>query len=144
MPTRGSDKAAGHDLYANEGTEIPAREQAVIGTGIAIGLPYDTYGRIAPRTGLAVKYRLMTNAGVIDGDYRGEIKVVLVNQGNQPYRVERGDRIAQLIIEKINNEELQEVANLEDTKRGTQVFGSSNTEAQSGMAQKGNCQSAKP
>ena len=116
VPTRGSDKAAGHDLYANEGTEIPTRGQAVIGTGIAIGLPYDAYGRIAPRSGLAVKHRLMTNAGVIDADYRGEIKVVLVNQGNQPYRVEKGDRIAQLIIERINNEELQEVANLDDTK----------------------------
>ena len=116
MPIRGSDKAAGHNQYQNEGTEIPAREQAVIGTGIAIGLPYDTYGRIAPGTGLAVKHRLTTNAGVIDADYRGEIKVVLVNQGNQPYQVEKGDRIAQFIIEKINNEELQEVANLDDTK----------------------------
>ena len=94
VPTRGSDRAAGHDLYANEGTEIPAGEQAVIGTGIAIGLPYDTDGRIAQRSGSAVKHRLMTNAGVIDADYRGEIKVVLVNQGNQPYRVEKGDRIA--------------------------------------------------
>ena len=111
VPTKGSEKAAGHDLYANEGIEIPAREQAVVGTGIAIGLPHDTYGRIAPRSGLAVKYKLTTNAGVIDADYTGEVKVVLVNQGNQPYKVEQGDRIAQLIIEKINNEELQEVAN---------------------------------
>ena len=94
MPTKGTDKAAGHDLYANEGTEIPAREQAVIGTGIAIGLPHDTYGRIAPRSGLAVKHRLTKNAGVSDADYTGEVKVVLVNQGNQPYRVEKGDRIA--------------------------------------------------
>ena len=130
VPNRGSDKAAGHDLYANEGTEIPAREQAVIGTGIAIGLPYNTYRRIAPRSGLAVKHRLMTNAGVIDADYRGEIKVVLVNQGNQPYRVEKGDRIAQLIIEKINNKELQEVTELDDTERNTKGFGSSNNKAQ--------------
>ena len=79
VPTRGSDKAAGHDLYANEGTKIPAREQAVIGTGIAIGLPYDTYGRIAPQSRLAVRHRLTTNAGVIDADYTGEVKVVLVN-----------------------------------------------------------------
>ena len=80
MPTKGSDKAAGHHQYANEGTEIPARDQAVVGTGIAIGLPHDTYGRIALRSGLAVKYRLTTNAGVIDADYTGEVKVVLVNQ----------------------------------------------------------------
>ena len=94
VPTRGSDKAAGPDLYATEGKEIPAREQAVIGTGIVIGLPNDTYGRIAQRSRLAVKHKLMTNAGVVDTDYRGEVKVVLVNQGNQPYRVEKGDQIA--------------------------------------------------
>ena len=85
VPTKGSGRAAGHDLYASEGTEIPAREQAVIGTGMAIGRPRDTYGRIAPRSGLAVKHRLTTKAGVIDADYTEEVKVVLVNQGNQPY-----------------------------------------------------------
>ena len=127
MPTKGSDKAAGHDLYTNEGTEIPAREQAVVGTGIAIGLPHDTYRRIAPRSGLAVKHRLTTNAGVIDADYMGEVKVVLVTQGSQPYRVEKGDRIAQLIIEKINNQRLQEVVELDNTKRGSQGFGRSTT-----------------
>ena len=105
VPTKGSAKAAGQDLYASEGTEIPAGGQVMVGTGIAIQLPHDTYGRIAPRSGLAVKHRLATNAGVIDSDYRGEVKVVLVNQGNQPYRGEQGDQIAQLIIEKINNEE---------------------------------------
>jgi len=68
--------------------------------GIAMGLPYNTYGRIAPRSSLAVKHRLMTNAGVIDSDYRGEVKVVLANLGDQPCRVEKGDGIAQLIIEK--------------------------------------------
>ena len=79
MPNRGSKRAAGHDLYANEGTEIPAGGQVMIGTGIAIQLPHNTYGHIVPRSGLAVKHRLTTNAGVIDADYRGEIKVVLVN-----------------------------------------------------------------
>ena len=106
VPTKGSVKAVGHDLYANEGTEFPAGEQAVVGTRIAIALPHDTYGGIAPRSGLAVKHRLTTNAGVIDADYTGEVKVVLVNQGNQPYQVEKRDRIAPLIIEKINNQEL--------------------------------------
>jgi len=69
----------------------------------------------------------MTNAGVIDSDYRGEVKVVLTNLGDQPYRVEKGDRIAQLIIEKIDNRELQEITHLEDTKRGKQGFRSSDT-----------------
>ena len=114
VPTQGSVKAAGHDLYANEGTEIPAGRQVIVGTGIAIQLPHNTYGHIAPGSGLAGKDRLATNAGVIGADYRGEVKVVLVNQGNHPYQVERGDRIAQLINDKINNEELQEVAELDD------------------------------
>ena len=127
VPMKGTARAAGHDLYANEGTDVPARGQAIIGTGIAIGLPHDTYGRIAPRSGLAVKHRLTTNAGVIDSDYRGEVKVVLANLGDQPYRVEKGDRIAQLIIEKIDNRELQEVTQLDDTERGDQGFRSSDT-----------------
>jgi len=100
VPKKGSARAAGHDLYANEGTNVPAREQAIVGTGIAIGLPHNTYGRIAPRSSLGVKHRLMTNAGVIDSDYRGEVKVVLANLGDQPYQVKKVDRIAQLIIEK--------------------------------------------
>jgi len=124
---QGTARAAGHDLYANEGTDVPARGQAIVGTGIAIGLPHNTYGRIAPRSSLAVKHRLTTHAGVIDSDYRGEVKVVLANLGDQPYRVEKGDRIAQLIIEQINNRELQEVTQLDDTERGDQGFGSSNT-----------------
>jgi len=82
---KGTARAAGHDLYAIEGTDVPARGQAIVGTGIAIGLPHNTYGRIASRSSLAVKHRLTTNAGVIDSDYRGEVKVVLANLGDQPY-----------------------------------------------------------
>ena len=117
MPTKGLAKAVGHDLYAREGTEIPAGEQVLVGTGVALQLPHNTYGRIARRSRLAVKHRLATNAGVIDSDYRGEVKVVQVNQGNESYQVGQEDRIAQLIIEKINNEELQEVAELDDAIR---------------------------
>jgi len=124
---KGSARAAGHDLYANEGTDVPARGEAMIGMGIAIGLPHNTYERIAPRGSLAVKHRLMTNAGVIDSNYTGEVNVVLANLGDQPYRVEKGDRIAQLIIEKFDNRELQEVTQLDDTERGDQRFGSLDT-----------------
>jgi len=91
VPKMGSARAAGHDLYENAGTDVPARGQAIVGTGIAIGLPHNTYGRSAPRSSLAVKHRLKTNAGVIDSDYRGQVKVVLANLGDQPYRVEKGD-----------------------------------------------------
>ena len=99
MPKNGSARAAGDNRYANDGTEVAAREQAIVGTGIAIGLRRNTYGRIAPRSSLAVKQRLMTNAGVIGSDSRGEVKVILANLGDRAYRVEKGDRIAQLIIE---------------------------------------------
>ena len=84
VPMKGTATAAGHELYANEGTDIPTRGQVVVGTGIAIGLSHNTYGRIAPRSSRAVKHRLMTNAGGIDSDYRGEVKVVLANLEDQP------------------------------------------------------------
>jgi len=109
VPTEGSAEAAGHALYANVETAVPAREQTIVGTGIAIGLPDTTYGRIAPRSGLAVKYRPMRNGVGIDSDYRGEVKVVLANLGDKPYRVEKGEQIAQLIIAKIDIQELLEV-----------------------------------
>jgi len=127
VPMKGSARAAGHDLYAIEETDVPARGQAIVGTGIAIGLPHNTYRRIAPRSTRVVKHRLTTNAGVIDSDYREEVKVVLANLGDQPYPVEKGDWTIQLIIEKIDNRELQEVTQLDDTTRGDQGFGSSNT-----------------
>jgi len=127
VPMQGTARAAGHDLYANEGTDFPARGPSIVGTGIAIELPHKTYGRIAPRSSLAVKHQLTTNAGVMDSNYRGEVKVVIANLGDQPYRVEKGDQIAQLIIEKIDNRELQEVTQLDDTERGEQGFGSSST-----------------
>jgi len=127
VPTTACTKVAGHDLYASKGTNIPARGQAIVGTGIAIGLPHNSYGPIALRSSLAVKHRLMTNAGVIDFDYRGEVKVVLANLGEQPYRGEKGDRIAQVIMEKIDNRKLQEVTQLDDSERGYQGFGSSDT-----------------
>jgi len=85
MPTRGSGRAAGHDLYANEGTKVPARGQAIIGTGIAIGVSHNTCGRIAPRSSPAEKYQLMPNARMIDTDCRGEVKVLLANLVDQLY-----------------------------------------------------------
>jgi len=127
VPMKRTARVASHDLYANEATNVPARGQAIVGTGIANGLPHNTYGRIAPRSSLAVKHRLTTNAGVIDSDSRGEVKVVLANRGDQPYRVEKGYQIAQRIIEQIDNRELQEVTQFDDTERGDQGFGSSNT-----------------
>ena len=123
--TKGSSQAGGHDLYAQETKIIPAKGQEIIGTGVAIGLPWGTYGRIAPRSGLTVKQYLTVNAGVIDANYTGEVKVVLVNLGTASYKVHEGDKIAQLIVEKIISDKAILVPDLEATTRGTKGFGSS-------------------
>jgi len=87
LPTRASAKAAGHDLYTNEERTIPARGQEVVATGIAITPPKGTYGRILPRSGIAVKHQIAVNAGMMDSDYNGEIKVVLANMSDQDYLI---------------------------------------------------------
>jgi len=91
LPTRGSAKAAGHDLYANRERTIPARGQDVVPTGISITPLKGTYGRIARRSGMAVKHQIAVNAGVIDSDYTREIKVVLANMSDQDYQIQNGD-----------------------------------------------------
>jgi len=106
IPTRGSAQAAGHDQYANKSKTITARGHEVVRTGISITPPQGTCSRIAPRTGMAVKHQIAVNAGVIDSDYTGETKVVLVNMGNQDYQVKNGDLIAQLITEKSSRKRL--------------------------------------
>ena len=85
IPIKGSTKAAGHDLFSTEDIVIPTRGQAIVGTGVSIGLPEGTYGRIAPRSGLAVRHGINIGAGVIDADYTGELKVLLLNQGATNY-----------------------------------------------------------
>ena len=82
MPTKGSRMAAGHDLYAMDNIYIPVREQVLVETGLAIGLPKGTYARIAPRSELASKKKISFGGGVIDADYTGKVKVILINQGN--------------------------------------------------------------
>jgi dUTP pyrophosphatase len=123
-PTKSTWGAAGFDLYADEATSIPAHGRSLVSTGIAIALPKGTYGRIAPRSGLAVKYSIDTGAGVIDEDYRGEIKILLVNHSDTALAVKPGERIAQLIIERISLAPMIEVETLTETKRGESGFGS--------------------
>jgi dUTP pyrophosphatase len=79
---------------------VPKRGQALISTGLAFAIPTGNYGRVAPRSGLAVKNSINVGAGVIDSDYRGEVKVLLFNHGDADFEISEGDRIAQLIIEK--------------------------------------------
>jgi dUTP pyrophosphatase len=125
LPTRGSELSAGLDLYCCEDIEVAPLKQSIISTGIAIQMDYDdAYARIAPRSGLAAKNGLIVNAGVIDKDYTGEIKVVVYNTNYMSHYFKTGDRIAQLIVEKIYYPEVTQVSELNVTGRGANGFGS--------------------
>ncbi|NWY69280.1 DUT protein, partial [Erithacus rubecula] len=123
-PSRGSARSAGYDLYSAYDCVIPPMEKAVVKTDIQIALPSGCYGRVAPRSGLAAKHFIDVGAGVIDEDYRGNVGVVLFNFGKETFEVKKGDRIAQLICERIYYPELEEVEALDDTERGKGGFGS--------------------
>ncbi|KAF4555983.1 Deoxyuridine 5'-triphosphate nucleotidohydrolase [Elsinoe fawcettii] len=123
-PTRGSAFAAGYDLYASRAATIPSRGRTLVDTDIAIAVPEGTYGRVAPRSGLAVKHGIDTGAGVIDADYRGPVKVLLFNLSEEAFEVNEGDRIAQLIVEKIYTPEVAVVEKLSESVRGAGGFGS--------------------
>ncbi|KAI8979560.1 dUTPase-like protein [Mycotypha africana] len=124
LPTRGSAAAAGYDLYCAHDITIPAKGKTIVATDISLAIPMGHYGRVAPRSGLASKHHLDTGAGVIDADYRGPLGVLLFNFSDIDYQVKRGDRIAQLIIEKISTPEVVEVESLEESERGHGGFGS--------------------
>mgnify|MGYP000963340248 CR=1 FL=1 len=109
IPTKGSEHAAGYDLYSIEQIIIPPNSKALVSTGISMAIPVGNYGRVAPRSGLACKNFIDVGAGVVDADYRGEVKVLLFNFAKEEFKVSVGDRIAQLIIEKYTRTEIEEV-----------------------------------
>lgn len=125
LPTRGSEEAAGLDLYSAETKTIPPFGKALIRTEISIDIPWGHYARVAPRSGLAYKHHIDVGAGVIDSDYRGPIGVVLFNHSpDTEFVVNIGDRIAQLVLEQISIPTVVEVDDLTETKRGSGGFGS--------------------
>jgi dUTP pyrophosphatase len=124
LPTRGSRFAAGLDLYSVEGLTIRAGERAVVRTGLSVAIPVGFYGRVAPRSGLAIEHGLDVLAGVIDSDYRGELRCAIINLGREPVSIEVGQRVAQLIIETIATPEPAWADELEETARGAGGFGS--------------------
>ncbi|KAG4200183.1 hypothetical protein ERO13_A05G194800v2 [Gossypium hirsutum] len=124
LPSRGSPLAAGYDLSSATDTKVPARGKALIPTDLSIAIPEGTYGRVAPRSGLAWKHSIDVGAGVIDADYRGPLGVILFNHSDVDFEVKVGDRIAQLIIEKIMTPDVLEVDDLDSTSRGAGGFGS--------------------
>lgn len=124
-PTKGSEKAAGYDLYSAYDYIVPPQDKLLVKTDLQIALPDGCYGRVAPRSGLAVKKFIDVGAGVIDQDYRGNVGVVLFNFAKEEFVVKKGDRVAQLVLERIFLPELEESkVDLEETNRGSGGFGS--------------------
>ena len=123
-PSKGSEAAAGYDLYSIHEAVIPPQGITLVDTGISMRFPSNTYGRIASRSGLTIKNHIETKAGVIDPDYMGTIKIVLFNFGTNEFTVKKGERIAQLILENFTSVQLSEQTILPKTKRGTAGFGS--------------------
>ncbi|MDQ1558966.1 MAG: dUTP pyrophosphatase [Pyrinomonadaceae bacterium] len=125
LPTRGSEHAAGLDLYALEDVTLEAGGgRAMVRTGLSVAIPRGFYGRVAPRSGLAVKHGLDVLAGVIDSDYRGELLCALVNHGRESLTLEAGQRVAQLIVEAIITPAPAWADALDETARGAGGFGS--------------------
>lgn len=131
MPFKAHPGDAGFDLFASENALIPPNSRALVSTGISIVLPtceilgHNYYVRIAPRSGLAVKSGIDVFAGVIDSSYRGEIKLCLFNSSTEPFSVNVGDRIAQMIPTLFLDSNLEQIDDLDKTSRGDGAFGSS-------------------
>jgi len=128
VPSKGSAQSAGFDLSSAQKLVIEPRCRMLVKTGLAIAIPSGCYGRIAPRSGLALKSGIDVLAGVIDTDYRGDVGVILVNLGTSAFEINVGDRIAQLILERIETnasvEEVPSPTDLGTTWRGAGGFGS--------------------
>ena len=127
-PAYATEKSAGMDLKANlnEPVTLGPLQRAMIPTGLFIALPDGTEAQVRPRSGLAARYGIsvLNSPGTIDADYRGEIKVILVNLSNEPFTVNPGERIAQLVIARYEKIEWSEVEVLDETERGEGGFGS--------------------
>jgi len=124
LPTYGSPGAAGADLRASEAVQIPPGGRHAVATGLRLELPRGHVGLVWPRSGLAVRHGIDTLAGVVDSDYRGEVRVVLVNHGREAFQIAPGDRVAQLLIQRVERGEFVGVESLASTDRGEGGFGS--------------------
>ena len=126
LPSYETQGSAGMDVRAAEAANIAPGKRGLVGTGFAFAIPegYEVQGR--PRSGLALKQGIsvLNTPGTIDSDYRGEIKVILANLGDEDFVVERGDRIAQIVVAPVQRGTLVEVADLDETARGSGGFGS--------------------
>ena len=125
-PLQATASAAGHDIHAAEEATLEPGTFRAIATGYAIAIPDGYEGQVRPRSGLAAKHgvTVLNAPGTIDADYRGEVKVILVNHGREPFTLKRNDRIAQLVIAPVTVSVFEPVARLPETRRGSGGFGS--------------------
>ena len=132
LPRYETSLSAGMDLSAalEEAIELGPGDRALVPTGLSIALPPSYEAQIRPRSGLAVKHgvTVLNTPGTIDADYRGEIKVILINLGHEPFTIERGMRIAQMVVEKHEHIEWEVVKSLDETDRGAGGCGSTGTD----------------
>jgi dUTP pyrophosphatase len=127
LPLRAHAGDAGADLFSVEEVTIPPGGRRDVGTGIALAIPAGYGGFVQPRSGLAFKHGIMVvnSPGLIDAGYRGEVRVALYNSGTEPFAIKRGDRIAQLVIQKVEEPVYTAAEELPETGRGAGGFGSS-------------------
>jgi dUTP pyrophosphatase len=127
LPSYAHPGDAGADLFAAQDVELMPGERAVVGTGVAIALPSGYAAFVHPRSGLAARHgvTLVNAPGTVDAGYRGEIKVTLINtDAKEPFRLQRGDRVAQLVIQRVEHAAFAEVERLPGSVRGSNGFGS--------------------
>ena len=126
LPLYATDGAAGMDVVSAEDVTLAAGERHAVATGLAMAIPHGYEIQVRPRSGLALKHGIsVPNApGTIDSDYRGELKVILINHGTEPFEIRRGDRVAQLVLAPVTRASWLPVDQLDETERGAGGFGS--------------------
>lgn len=126
LPAYATEGAAGMDVLAAEDVTLQPGGRHAVATGLALAIPQGYEVQVRPRSGLALKHGISVpnTPGTIDSDYRGELKIILINHGTEPFAIARGDRVAQLVIAPVVQAKWEEVAALGDTTRGAGGFGS--------------------
>ena len=126
LPSYASNGAAGMDVCAAEGLTLKVGRRHAVATGLSFAIPHGFEVQVRPRSGLALKHGItcLNTPGTIDSDYRGEVKVILANLGDEDFVIQRGDRIAQLVVAPVTHAAMIEVETLDDTARGAGGFGS--------------------
>jgi dUTP pyrophosphatase len=127
LPRRAHPGDAGADLFSVDDVVIPAGERRVVGTGIAVAIPQGFAGFVQPRSGLAFKNGIMVinSPGLIDSGYRGEIRISLYNSGHEPFEIKSGERVAQFVIQRVEEPQFEVAVELPEASRGDGGFGSS-------------------